>query len=329
MRRIRRVLVAVKDVAVRAQPAVAKGAQLARALGAELMLFHAICAPQYLNSAGLALSNDRSADAERRNANACRERLEAIARPLRRRGIRVAVSVQWDYPAYEAIIREAGRIDAHLIVAEQHAGWRVARSLLHLTDWELLRLSPVPVLLVKRAAPYRRPVILAAVDPDHSYGKPAQLDADILGAAAALARALHGALHAVHAYVPVPVTAFAHGTVLSGDTVARLQARAQSEARDKLQRLLGNQAIPQSRRHIVGRHPADAIEEVAARTRSAVVVMGAISRSGLKRLLFGNTAEKVLPHLPCDLLIVKPARLITRLPRRRRGVRYLTVAPAT
>jgi len=53
--------------------------------------------------------------------------------------------------------------------------------------------------------------------------------------------------------------------------------------------------------------------------------MGAISRSGLKRLLIGNTAERVLEHLPCDLLIVKPARLITRLPRSRRGARYVSV----
>ncbi len=37
-----------------------------------------------------------------------------------------------------------------------------------------------------------------------------------------------------------------------------------------------------------------------------VVIMGAVSRSGLKGLFLGNTAEDVLDHLPCDLLIVKP-----------------------
>jgi universal stress protein E len=329
MRRIRRILVAVRNPAAGRLPAVTKAAQLARALGAKLVLFHAISAPRYLNAVDLPLLDDGLAGAERSTRDACRERLEAVARRLRRQGIRVTVSAEWDYPVYEAIIREAGRLGADLIVAEQHAGWRVATSLLHLTDWELLRLSPVPVLLVKRPGSYRRPVVLAAVDPDHSYGKPAALDVDILHAGAALARALHGALHVLHAYVPVPATAFSHGTVLSGDTVARLQARAAGEARDKLRRLLRKQAIPESRRHIVGRHPADAIEEVAGRTHSAVIVMGAISRSGLKRLLFGNTAEKVLEHLPCDLLIIKPAHLITRPPRRRRGIRYLTVQATT
>jgi universal stress protein E len=34
--------------------------------------------------------------------------------------------------------------------------------------------------------------------------------------------------------------------------------------------------------------------------------MGAVSRSGLKGLFLGNTAEDVLDRLHCDLVIVKP-----------------------
>ena len=37
-----------------------------------------------------------------------------------------------------------------------------------------------------------------------------------------------------------------------------------------------------------------------------LVVMGAVSRSGLKRLALGSTAERVLDFLPCDVLVVKP-----------------------
>jgi hypothetical protein len=50
--------------------------------------------------------------------------------------------------------------------------------------------------------------------------------------------------------------------------------------------------------------------------------MGAMSRLGLKRLLIGNTAEGVLDHLTCDVLVIKPVGLIKRLPRTRRRVRY-------
>src|SRR5215469_17071776 len=76
--------------------------------------------------------------------------------------------------------------------AERHAGRHLAALLLHLTDWELLRQSAVPLLLVKRPGVYRRPVVLAAVDPDHRYAKPERLDREILQASAVFAGALRG-----------------------------------------------------------------------------------------------------------------------------------------
>jgi len=326
VRPIRRILVAVKDPAARMRPGIAKAAQLAGPLGAELVLFHAISAPLCLEG-DLSLLNEGLAAAEQRVRTACRERLERIARRLRGKGVKVACAVQWDYPVYEAIIREAARTGADLIVAERHAGRHIAASLLQLTDWELLRLSPVPVLLVKRGGPYRRPLVLAAVDPDHSYAKPAQLDGEILRAASVVAAALRGSLHAVHAYMPLPLAAVADG-VRSAKEIARVQAQSLQSAGEKLDRLLRQVGAPAARRHLIGRHPADAIVQAAAQTRSALIVMGAISRSGLKRLLIGNTAERVLDHLSCDLLIIKPAGLVKRTPATRRPVRYALFKPA-
>jgi universal stress protein E len=44
-----------------------------------------------------------------------------------------------------------------------------------------------------------------------------------------------------------------------------------------------------------------------ARDRNAdLVVMGAVARWSLQRAVIGSTAEKVLDHLPCDILIVRP-----------------------
>jgi universal stress protein E len=199
--------------------------------------------------------------------------------------------------------------------------------LLHLTDWELLRLSPRPVLLVKRAGAYRRPVVLAAVDPDHAYAKPVRLDQAVLQMGAAIAGALRGTLHAVHAYAPLPVAAFSRGVQSAAD-LRRLELDASRDAARKLERAVRTANIPPSRRHLLGLHPADAIAQAAARTGSALVVMGAIARSGLKRLVIGNTAERVLDRLPCDLLIVKPAKAPARVPRARRGVRYADLQPA-
>jgi universal stress protein E len=44
-----------------------------------------------------------------------------------------------------------------------------------------------------------------------------------------------------------------------------------------------------------------------ARDRKAdLVVMGAVARWSRQREVIGSTAEKVLDHLPCDILIIRP-----------------------
>jgi universal stress protein E len=44
--------------------------------------------------------------------------------------------------------------------------------------------------------------------------------------------------------------------------------------------------------------------------------MGAVSRSGLKRLFIGHTAERVIDRLKCDVLIVKPEGFKTPVPKK-------------
>jgi hypothetical protein len=63
--------------------------------------------------------------------------------------------------------------------------------------------------------------------------------------------------------------------------------------------------------------------------RRSLVVMGTLARSGLRRLLIGNTAGRVLDHPPCDLLVVKPSGFSGAVARRRRGARYLSVRSAS
>lgn len=49
----------------------------------------------------------------------------------------------------------------------------------------------------------------------------------------------------------------------------------------------------------------EVLERLARQLKIDVMALGAVSRSALKRVLIGSTAEVVLEHLPCDLLVVK------------------------
>ena len=81
--------------------------------------------------------------------------------------------------------------------------------------------------------------------------------------------------------------------------------------------------VPPRNRHVVQGHPADVIPKLARTTRASIAVMGAISRSGLKKLVIGNTAEAIFDALPCDILIVKPAHFKTRVSGRARGPAFV------
>jgi universal stress protein E len=319
---IRRILVAVKDPWARSHPAIAKATQLARAVGAKLQLFHALSNPLYVDVAefqGMTLSKLEHVEYARAAA-----RLQFLARQLEKTGLRVESTVEWDFPAHEAVIRAARRFNADLIVAERHATRHHFAWALRFTDFELLRLAPMPVLLVKTPRAYDRPAILAAVDPTHAYSKPLKLDREILNRAAQLTRALRGSLHAVFAYNPLPAAVVESSAALAGATEA-IAAEAEARASKALARVLNGAAIPKSHRHLVPQHPIDAIQRAAADVGCNIVVMGAISRSGLKRLVLGNTAERVFDELPCDVLVVKPKGFAGRVPRASRGPQVTTL----
>ncbi len=322
MRPIRRILVAIKDPGAPALPAVAKAARIARACGAHIELFHAIKASVWANTP--AAYEEAVLDLYETQRRQYLQRLERVAARLRLHRIKVTTAVEYDYPTYDAIIRRARIIDADLIVARRRNRRSAMPGVLRLNDWELLRNSPIPVLLVKRSGPYRHPTVLAAVDPCHAHAKPAQLDAEILSAALQLTQALRGKLHAVHAYTPVVIGAAA--TSVSASAAARLDAFAAAQAKAAFERLLEGYDIPRSRRHLSGDFPTAAINDMVRRTHADIVVMGALSRSGLGRLLIGNTAERLLDELPCDLLIVKPAQFISRVPSQCNGPRLLAKA---
>jgi universal stress protein E len=323
MSAVRRILVAIKDLDGKHLPAVLKAAQLARAYGAALELFHGLTAPLYTD--GIALSQQGLGSLEQDVRQSALRRLEGIADQLRMHSIRVTVCAEWDYPSHEAIIRRALATKADLIVASLQPGRHRLPWQLRLTDWELVRLSPVPVLLVKNSHPYRHPAVLAAIDPGHAHAKPLRLDQTILKISKTLSTTLRGTLHAVHAYARFPMGSYPEG--MSGRAVQGLAEEAEHLATLRFQRALKPMRIARARQFLIARQPMAAIEEAARKSRSAIVVMGAISRSGYKRLLIGNTAERILDELSCDILVVKPAGFTSRVPQSTRGARLRVAVP--
>jgi universal stress protein E len=183
------------------------------------------------------------------------------------------------------------------------------RTFITNTDWHLIRGCPVPLLLTKTKPWTELAVILAAVDPTHVNDKPIALDRGILDWAQTLAGATHGSVHAVHAYLPVALSAeVATGmpVILSAMT-PKMMEEERLAALEQVRSLCDPFSIGSQQTSVRLGVASDVIPSFADEVGAAVVVMGAISRSGLERIFIGSTAERVLEQLPCDVLVIKPA----------------------
>jgi universal stress protein E len=310
MKEVRNILVVV-DPTAPTQPAVAKAMQLAKLLRARVELF--VCDYR----AGLEGS---SAEGARNNLMTQRRTsLEELAGPYRKNGIEVTVDVCFDNPLHEGLLRKIAKSHTDLCVKDTHYHNLMRRTLITNTDWHLIRSSPVPLLLVKSTHWTSKLRTLAAIDPGHGADKPAALDHEICSWAGTLAAAMRGEAYAVHMYFPAAllvasaVTTGMPMTVATGTEQQVIEDERRARMKAALEIAIPN-GIPPDRIHLMLGSAVDLLAEEAERVRADVVVMGAVSRSRMERMFVGHTAERVLDHLPCDVLIVKPLDFKSDLP---------------
>jgi len=299
----RRILIAVRDPARVPRAQLRKAARIARLTGASVELFHAIGAARMPGPDPIQVKARRG--------------LERLSRLPCFGGLRVKTEMVWDYPPHEAVIRRVLESGADFVVAASATHRLGQRLFLTNNDWELIRYCPVPILLVKSARDYTRPAVLAAVDPFHEHAKPAALDSRLLGSGTAIARLLRGSLHVFHAYLPLVfnmIVPMDQGPMWLPREAEEAHAAAIRRAFIRLAEAAG---VPGERRHLVIGDVTDRLAATVRRIHADIVVMGAVSRSGLKRLFIGSTAERVLDSLRCDVLIVKPRGFRSLVPKRR------------
>jgi len=274
------------------QPALERAAQLARQSGAGLELLLADYSP-YLED-GYYFDPVQAKELRYAHGEQRLETLESLAAPLRESGLTVAVTTAWGNPPQDEIIRRVKEVSPSLVVASTRHHHKIARLLLSNEDWELVRHCPVPLLLVKQESWPEAPAIIAAVDPNHVHDKPAELDRKIIAVGKTLASITGGSVSLFHsAWVPPLAGAFP----LSPDG---------REESSKLTELAEASGVSASACHWSTDEITRSLPEMVEEKGASLVIMGAVSRSRLDRLLIGNTAERLLDRLSCDVLVIKP-----------------------
>ena len=286
------------------QLAAVKAAAIASRCGAKLTLLNTFMLPQPTPESVLGNSKQIIASAARQRLLLLRK----LAARLAKRGIEVRCVVEWDYPVHEAVVRHVLKTKPDLIVAESHRHGRIARWILANTDWELIRSCPCPLWFTRSESLPSRPRVLVAVDPRHSHDKPARLDDRLLKTANVVVEELGGSVDIVHVWRnPLSTSPGMFMAPVRIPRRALVSATFVGDLERDVALLASRHGFDDNRCFIKEGDTAEVLATFAKKRGSDVLVMGAVSRSFATRPLIGNTAEKVIDHVGCDVLVVKPA----------------------
>lgn len=170
------------------------------------------------------------------------------------------------------------------------------KGLLAPVDWQLLRQAPCPVLLVKRDSLWEGGKVMAAIDPLSQKENRLNLSRAVLMMAGFISTEAQAQLNVVVSYAPPMLAAEPEN-----QSVSLLEARARQAA----EHLLSNMKLD-CKRYLIGEGPPEYwIPHVAEAEDAALVVIGTWARDGLTGMLLGNTAERILDRLTCDVLVLR------------------------
>ena len=283
-------------------PAFERAIALAGACGARLRIV-ALDHVRLLEVMGLfspgALAKLRDA-----HLHAHRRWLDEQVETERSKGLDISVQLLWTEHVFEEIQDCVRTLRPGMLIKDVHLEASLQRLFSTPLDWALLRHCPCPVQLV---TPSTHPLpikMIAAVSFYRSSHADLRLNDKILRAATHLAAQCHAELHVLYVYDWAAIYT-SGATMLGGMPVEAGFQEALIEAHEEsFSSLCAQHGIAERRRHFMTGTPHLMVEAFARQNSFDLLVMGTSPRHGLERVM-GDTAEVVLTHAPCSVLVVK------------------------
>lgn len=278
-------LFVVIDPTEKKQPALERAAKIAEKSKAHITAFTAVYTPidEMIASSRKSGKKDalRASDAQTGDLTA----------PYRDKGIKIKNAQFWTKDWYAAVSRAALRWDADLVVKSTFRHGKLHRLLHGTSDFIIMRHSPAPVLLVRERQSFNGKTIVAALDLQSVGEGHIGLNNLILKHARRYAEISGLPLHILAATSAKPD--FSHLLV------------GAEEHEDGLEATIANSfGVETANLHIVRGDPRKVIPEYALSLKADTMVIGVSAHSGMKGILVGPTAQKVLDNLDCDVLAV-------------------------
>lgn len=288
------------DFSVASESAVLRALLLARAWSARLTLQHVVAASLWddvISTAASAAGIDvpAPAAAEAAAADALHRRADEIEAD---NGLRCEVAVSTGRAPAE-LVRVARAANADLLVIGAHGAHPVRDLVVGTTAQKLLRISPCPVLVVKRRPSFEYRSVLAPTD----FSIPSRI------ALRTCMRLLPQAtVHIAHAF-ELPYDGLARYAGVDAETLARYQREARAKLNEMLRAFVDEIGIGPGRRslHVAHGYAPRCIERWVEGTGADLVVIAAHGKSEVEATFLGSVSLHTVMAAHCDVLLMRSA----------------------
>lgn len=229
-----------------------------------------------------------------------RQGLRRIADRYRGKVADLDIQVLWNRDARAAILDAAARAGVELLIKPVSEHHPLGDYLHTPLDWALMRDASCSVLISRRADWNAPSCVLAAVDVTDV--KHLALTRAVLTSAATLARVTGVPLHVATAY---PSLGQSVGDLQVAMDYAGIKADMRAARQKATAHWITSLELEVGETHLLEGKPAVVIPDLANRLDATVTVLGTAARTGLRKLLIGNTAEDIIGRLRGDLLVVR------------------------
>ena len=226
-----------------------------------------------------------------------KEVLAKLAESARKEGLDAESAVADGYSWLETI-RRVLRDNHDLVIVGTRRMGPVKSMLAGSTGIKLLRKCPCPVWVTK---PNQRVESILVAHDLRSVGDLA-LDLGI-----SMASLKNAQLHVVHA-AEYPGYDYMFAANVSAERKEAYQAEAEQHIQSQLAK--AELTLP-AKVHFSVESPDVAIMNCIEQHSVDMLVMGTVGRTGISGFFTGNTAERLLPRIPCSLLAIKPPEFMS------------------
>ena len=229
--------------------------------------------------------------------------LEGLIEEFKLDDLEIKINVIWHKNFYQGLINHIHEENYDLVVKTAHTHPKLSKLIMKPMDWHLLREVSEPILFVKEGVKKGKKNIMGAIK-IQTNGDHHDLNHKILDATQQLAKMGTDDTHLVNVFPwpMVDVNKFRHLFDESGyfDAAQKAHKKAMDEYLEKFD-------FDEDNVHVIeGLEPEDIIPDIVTEARVDLLVMGSVGREGLAAAMIGNTAEKILDELGCDVLALKP-----------------------